>query len=147
MVHQSLIEIRNDFLKLCKKCNISTKDTELENKYRGIEINYDNFKGIILLLNADSDHTIKEWIRSAIKLTKNYTKVILLVTGEDVSGEDCQYADQYDVIIWEKEHLDVLLENFLDDEEDAIAKVLGELGISSYLDPNFDYKSPSMIGD
>lgn len=119
-----------------------TNNVELKGSRIELMAERDNFRIICVCKYENSDEslrdTIYQWVNKNKEIGAN--KIIIALFGIEPLGEDKEMADRNKIIIWEEENIANYLKILRKDREEGTKKLLGDLDISSYCDPNITYE-------
>jgi hypothetical protein len=105
----------------------------------------DNFCALFEFCYEDSEILVREHLVKWAdrKNDINVDKIILVISGIEVLGEDRQMAAAHDIIIWEEANILELLNCIKDNNKEGTDKLLGELGIKTYTEESITSFSPT----
>ena len=96
----------------------------------------------------DSEVPARELIMSWIDKNKKLRadKVIIALCGIELYGEDREMAEEHGILIWEESDVADYLNHIQRDREDGTKRIMAELDLDSYQDPDANY-IPAGRGD
>ena len=100
-----------------------------------------DFRVICKFKYEDSEEAVRELIMTWRNNNKEIKadKIIIILNGIEVLGEDRAMCAQDNIIIWEEDEVNDYLSCFRKDKINGAKKLMGELGLSSYSDPDRNY--------
>jgi predicted transcriptional regulator len=115
-------------------------DVKLENDVLSASIDLqreeEDFRVICVFRDMNTEDVFRHFIQNVEEKNKEIkaNKVIVVILGLEVLGEDRAVAEENDIIVWEKENIDEMLDCFREDKDDGVSKLMSVLGIDSYTD-------------
>ncbi|MDO8481071.1 MAG: hypothetical protein Q7S65_04615 [Nanoarchaeota archaeon] len=111
---------------------------------KNIEDEYEDFTVACgCALSKNLRQQLEELIKAKKKLKVN--ALILVVTDDNILGEDTMIADRHTILVWGKKNLDYYLKDLRKDPETGTRKLLSALGHGSYININTksaDFNAP-----
>lgn len=97
-----------------------------------------DYKLVCIVKHEEEEQPVRELIFEWVGKRKDIEadKVIFLLDGIEVLGEERYMAMQHGFLIWHLNNLNNLADRLAKDKEDGVNKLMGLLGIETYIDPN-----------
>ncbi|MBR9699183.1 hypothetical protein GOV09_01880 [Candidatus Woesearchaeota archaeon] len=150
-----LDELRTDVINILEAAGFSVRRDELMHGYKvdvvaekDLVAVQKDFKIICAFVHEQSELTLRERVKEFRELNKELKadKCIIVLVGLEAYGEDRGMAKRQNILIWEKDNIKNYLKCFSEKDKDACNRLMSDLGLESYTDPNLDYSSSFYCG-